>query len=258
MPAKNLLESQSVPCVLPLKPLALADSDDFITNVFFSSPAGHPDVCLVQADYDLARFDEQLFTTQVLPLPLHLNKAVRKRRAEYLASRVLVRYALCRLGAAAWILANDADRAPLWPAGFSGSLSHSTQKIALLLAKTESGKLLGVDCEEVMRAETAEAMQENIITPVEKRRLLESGLPFPEALTVAFSLKESLYKALYPKLKKFMDFSEAEIVFCSPNADKFLLRLTTSHSSDFPQGREFTGRVERTSTRVLSWIVDTL
>jgi 4'-phosphopantetheinyl transferase EntD len=258
VPIQSLLHSQSVPCALPLKPLALADSGGFLTNVTFLSPADHPDVCLVQADYDLARFDERLFTTLRLPLPLHLNKAARKRRAEYLASRALVRHALCRLGAEPWILTNDAERAPIWPADFSGSLSHSTQKIALLLAETESGKLLGVDCEEVMRAETAEAMQANIITQREKQRLLEYGLPLPDALTLAFSLKESLYKALYPRLKKFMSFSEAEIVFCSPQAEKVVLRLTTSHSSDFPAGREFTGRVERTSTRILTWIVEAL
>ncbi|MEM6049308.1 4'-phosphopantetheinyl transferase superfamily protein [Erwinia sp. P7711] len=258
MPIQSLPDSQSVPYLLPLKPLALADSGGFITDVTFRSPADHPDVCLIQANYNLACFDEQLFTTLRLPVPLHLNKAVRKRRAEYLASRALVRHALCRLGSDPWILANDASRAPLWPAGFCGSLSHSTQEIALLLAKAESGKLLGVDCEQVMRAETAEAMQENIITQQEKHLLMQSGLPFPDALTLAFSLKESLYKALSPRLRKFMSFSEAEIVFCAPRAEKVLLRLTTSHSSEFPAGREFTGRVERTSSRILSWIVEAL
>lgn len=258
MPPQSLLESQSIPYVLPLKSLALTDSGDFITNVTFRAPVGHHDVCLIQADYDPACFDEALFTTLRLPAPLHLNNAVRKRRAEYLASRALVRHALCRLGGGPWILANDADRAPVWPAGISGSLSHSPQKIALLLAKTESGKLLGIDCEQVIRADTAEAIQENIITLQEKRVLMQSGLPFPEALTVAFSLKESLYKALYPRLKKYMSFNQSEIVFCSPMARKVLLRLTTSHNDDFPQGREFCGRVEIASPVILSWIVEAL
>ena len=258
MPIQSLPDGQIVPCVVPLQPIALADSQGFITDVTFSSPAGHPDVCLIQADYDLVHFDERLFAGLAMPAPRHLSKAVMKRRAEYLASRVVVRHALGCLGAGSWILMNDEDRAPVWPTGFSGSLSHSHQQIALLLARKESGKLLGVDCEKVMRAETAEAMQENIITPQEKRLLMQSGLPFPAALTVAFSLKESLYKALWPALKKFMSFGEAEIVFCSPNAEKVLLRLTTSHASHFPQGREFLGRVERTSTRILSWIVEAL
>lgn len=239
-----------------LATVPLPDSDGFLTDVQFGSPAGHPDVCLIQASWNPDRFDEQLFTSLLMPSPPHLTKAVRKRRAEYLASRVLVRHGLSCLGAEPWVLVNDADRAPVWPQGFTGSLSHSHQRIALLLLNTACHKLAGVDCEKVMRPETAEKMQAMIITVAEKGRLLESGLPLATALTVAFSLKESLYKALYPQLRQFMDFSAAEIMSCQPDTGEIRLRLTASFSSEFPAGREFTGKVRVTPTEVLSWVID--
>ncbi|MGB9097996.1 4'-phosphopantetheinyl transferase family protein, partial [Erwinia sp.] len=219
-------------------------------------PAGHPETLLVTAQFDLSRFDERLYASCQLPSPVHLNRAVRKRRAEYLASRVVVRYALARMGIEGVILSNDPDRAPVWPAGISGSLSHSHQRIAVLLSRRENRLLSGVDCEQVMRPETAEEMQSRIVTAEEKRKLLESGLPFATALTLAFSVKESLYKALFPPLRQYMDFSAAEITALFPATGKVQLRLTTSFSSDFPAGREFTGQVELEADQVLSWVIE--
>lgn len=255
MPVNKRFNSTLTPTGRKLTDIPLPVSHGFLRDVQFSSPAEHPDVCLIQACWDYACFSEPLFSSLDIPVPTHLNKAAAKRRAEYLASRVLVRHALSRLGAEPWLLINDADRAPVWPQGFAGSLSHSHQRIALLLLNTESGKLAGVDCERIMKLETAEEMYAAIITEEEKRRLLESGLPFATALTLAFSLKESLYKALYPQLRQFMDFGCAEIIACQPDTGEVRLRLTASFSSEFPAGREFTGRVRLTPTEVLSWVI---
>lgn len=227
----------------------------FISDVILASPAGHPDVMLLQARYHLQNYSEALFRDFALPLPAHLQKAVKKRRAEYLASRVCVRYGLCLLGIDNYVLGNDADRAPLWPAGFSGSLSHTHQRISLLLAPVNSGKLLGIDCEQLIRPETAKEMQEMIINAEESDILQHSGLPFATALTLAFSVKESLYKAIFPRLREFMDFSSAEIVDYSPAAGTIVLKLARTFSREFPVGRLFTGHVQPGQDEVLSWIV---
>lgn len=246
----------TIPCRIPLIPVALPESNGFITDVCFCSPADRPDTVLIKAAFDLSRFDERLFVACDIPSPTHLTKAVRKRRAEYLASRVVVRNALSRLGIEAVILSNDANRAPVWPASVSGSLSHSHQTIAVLLSRAENRLLLGVDCEHVMRTDTAEKMQSVIVSPAEKQTLLESGLPFATALTLAFSVKESLYKALYPLLRQAMDFRDAEITALHPATGQVQLRLTESFACDFPTGRVFSGHVELQAEQVLTWIID--
>ncbi|NJD85588.1 4'-phosphopantetheinyl transferase superfamily protein, partial [Candidatus Erwinia dacicola] len=80
-------------------------------------------------------------------------------------------------------------------------------------------------------------------------------LPFNLALTVVFSLKESLYKALYPQLLQFMDFSVAQVVACSDDLQQLRLRLTQTFSAEIVAGREFIGRAQVQSDEVLTWVV---
>lgn len=243
------------PCGLVLLPVNPLPVPHFLHTLHCCSPIDHADVMLLQARFDLKQFDNALFAACNLPFPESLNKAVSKRRAEYLASRLCVRHALSQLDIEGFLLANDRDRAPIWPQGIIGSLSHTHHRISLLLAKATSEKILGVDCEQIMQQQTAEEMQSMIATAQEMTVLRHSGLPFATALTVAFSLKESLYKALFPQLRQFMSFDAAEIMSCAPNAEQVTLRLTQTFADGFVAGREFSGRVLLEQDEVLSWII---
>ncbi|MGR2424110.1 4'-phosphopantetheinyl transferase superfamily protein, partial [Salmonella enterica] len=54
---------------------------------------------------------------------------------------------------------------------------------------------IGVDIEEIFSAQTETELTDNIITPAEHERLADCGLAFSLALTLAFSAKESAFKA---------------------------------------------------------------
>lgn len=246
--------AQSEPVILSGTTLP---KDRFLAAPVSSRLAEHPDVLLVQARYDLAYYSDQLFTDYRLPFPAHLNKAVAKRRAEYLASRLCVRAALRQFGFDDFLLTNDADRAPVWPEGIAGSLSHTRACISLLLADKVTGKQPGVDCEEIMRPEAAEEMREMIINEREHGILQSSGVPFATALTAAFSLKESLYKALFPLFRQFMHFNEAEIIACRAGLTNVTLRLNRALSPGFPVGTLFTGRVALAEGQLTSWVIVT-
>jgi len=250
-----LTASHLVPCDPALVPAIPPTALNFLSDIATFSPAGHPDVLLVRASYHPPYFCESLFNDFDLPLPSHLHKAVKKRRAEYLASRVCVRFALSLMGIDNFVLSNDAARAPVWPVGIIGSLSHTQHRVSLLLAQATCRKLLGVDCEQLISSNTADEMQKMIIREEEKAVLQRSGLPFTSALTVAFSIKESLYKAIFPSLREFMDFASAEIIDCAPAASTIVLRLTRHFSTDFPAGRLFRGHVQLQQDEVLSWVV---
>ncbi len=58
-----------------------------------------------------------------------------------------------------------------------------------------SSQPIGVDIEEIFSAQTATELTDNIITPAEHERLADCGLAFSLALTLAFSAKESAFKA---------------------------------------------------------------
>nr|WP_024965122.1 4'-phosphopantetheinyl transferase superfamily protein [Pantoea sp. IMH] len=107
----------------------------------------------------------------------------------------------------------------------------------------------------VLKNRRAEDLQSHIIDKEERRALQQSGLPFATGLTAAFSVKESLYKALFPQLGQFMDFADAGIVHCAPEAEQLVLRLNRDFSANFRAGREFTGGCRHSPHELLSWVV---
>ena len=97
-------------------------------------------------------------------------------------------------------------RQPVWPAGVYGSISHcGTTALAVV-----SRQPIGIDIEEIFSAQTARELTDNIITPAEHERLAECGLTFSLALTLAFSAKESAFKA--SEIQTDADFLDYQII----------------------------------------------
>lgn len=231
----------------------ISPSSPFITDCSLQPLPDAPDISLLDVRYDVAHFSESLFNRLNIPTPVHLQRAVKKRRAEYLASRYCLQQALASWGITDFVLSNGPDRAPLWPEGINGSLSHTHQQICALLTQRQD-VIPGVDCETIMSEEMASETWKMLIGVGEKQRLAQSEVPFATALTVAFSVKESLYKALYPQIKQFMDFSAAEIVACSADLQSLRLRLTQTFSPIMTVGRIFEGRALLHADRVMTWV----
>lgn len=226
----------------------------FITRAVLSPIATFPDVLLLDVQFNEAHFTPDLFDRLNIPLPARLQKAVNKRRAEYLASRYCLQQAMCVLGVEQFLLHNDEERAPLWPTGIRGSLSHTHQRICALLTRRDD-LLPGIDCEQIMAEEHASEMVHMIVNPAEKALSERLNLSFACAVTAIFSAKESLYKALWPELRRFMDFSAAEVVGWDAQNTRLTLRLTETFSVEFYAGREFTLEVEWQPDTVLTWVI---
>ncbi|KKF71018.1 enterobactin synthase subunit EntD [Citrobacter amalonaticus] len=125
-----------------------------------------------------------------LPHHAQLARAGRKRKAEHLAGRIAAVQALREWGHKN-VPGMGEQRQPLWPEGLSGSISHcATTALAVV-----SYQPVGVDIEAIFTAQTAAELAGSIVTEAEKVRLAGSGLPFEQALTLAFSAKESAFKA---------------------------------------------------------------
>ena len=82
------------------------------------------------------------------------------------------------------------------------------------LAGRIADRPVGVDIERRFTPQLAAELESSIISPAEKTALLRSGLPYPLALTLAFSAKESGFKACHPDVQAgvgFNDFTLAAI-----------------------------------------------
>ena len=147
--------------------------------------AGHT---LHFVEFDPANFCEQDLLW--LPHYAQLQHAGRKRKAEHLAGRIAATYALREYGYKC-VPAIGELRQPVWPAEVYGSISHCGATALAVVSRQP----IGVDIEEIFSAQTATELTDNIITPAEHERLADCGLAFSLALTLAFSAKESAFKA---------------------------------------------------------------
>lgn len=186
-----------------------------------------PYLRVVRVNFDASTFEPD----DLLWLPHHdrLANAVARRKAEHLAGRIAAHEALRFHGVNDYIPDIGLLRAPCWPPGFTGSITH-TDKIALATVIADSPARpcgIGIDTESIINAYEAQDIAAGIVNAAERELLAICGLPFPAALTLAFSAKESLFKALYRHVGQYFDFSAAEITAVNAQALelKLLVRL---------------------------------
>lgn len=151
-------------------------------------------------------FDPDSFTPgDLLWLPHHakLARSGKKRQTEHLAGRIAAVHALRAFGEKS-VPGIGKNRQPIWPEGLYGSISHCGNTAIAIVARTP----VGIDIEAVFSPQLADELASHIASEEELAVLRLSTLPFPLALTLAFSAKESLYKAFssqYPELQGFHD-----------------------------------------------------
>lgn len=136
-----------------------------------------------------------------------MKRAVEKRRKEFCAGRVLARDALESLGFASAPLLRGEDRAPIWPRGAVGSITHTRGHCAAVVARAGRIRALGVDVEQA--ASLKPAVFDAITTERERREL--EGDDALRLGKVIFSAKECAYKAQYALTQKYLPFSAMSV-----------------------------------------------
>jgi len=117
--------------------------------------------------------------------------------------RIALRAALGELGCVAGEIANDERGAPIVPAGFVGSISHKRGRAAALAAR-DDGARVGVDLERAVAPRQ----------PIERRVLTArelAALGDRTTVTLAFAIKEAIYKAVDPFVRRYVAFGEVEL-----------------------------------------------
>ncbi|ASC80889.1 4'-phosphopantetheinyl transferase [Serratia marcescens] len=222
-------------------------------NIEFFTPDGYPGQ-VARCHFALADYRDESYPEAGFTLPDHLARAVPKRRAEYLAGRFLARQLLAPLGFADFTLARGEDRAPQWPPGIAGALSHNSHT-ALCAVHRESGQGgVGLDVETLLSVERAEELWSAIVSPAEREALLGETLPFNALLTLTFSAKESLFKALYPQVRCYFDFLDARMTAVDVQRQTFVLELLKTLTPHCAAGRRFSGHFWREGDDVTTFI----
>jgi 4'-phosphopantetheinyl transferase EntD len=132
-----------------------------------------------------------------------------KRLREFSAGRSCARKALAHLGHAEVALPVGPGRAPLWPAGLIGSISHTAEIAIAVVARQAQLRSLGID------VESADALEPDLLELVcgqDERTALAVGELEPGlGAKLIFSAKESVYKCLWPLTGVFLEFHDIAI-----------------------------------------------
>lgn len=145
-----------------------------------------------------------------IALPAELERAVDKRRSEFLAGRLCALLALRAAGAPEVV--GRAGRAPVWPAGLRGSISHTAGRAMAVVSRRVTA--IGLDCEPPIPAATAAGIARRVLTPGD-RAFRPPDWDEARFLTLAFSAKEAVYKALSDRLADIPGFGEAHLASLS-------------------------------------------
>ncbi|MDC9588069.1 4'-phosphopantetheinyl transferase superfamily protein [Xenorhabdus sp. XENO-10] len=216
-------------------------NDRFFNEIQTGILSGHPDLQVMKTSFDQTYYRYTLFGECGIIYPPKLQNAVNKRRAEYLAARYCTQQVLNNLGYSGFQVTNAQDRSPIWPDNICGSISHSTNCAIAFAASCDKYQMIGIDIEQEIKSETVESVSSSIINANEVALLTECPLPFEQAFTLAFSIKESLFKALYPHVKRFFDFHAAEITSIDCNDHTINIKLLQTLSNEYQAGSEFNG-----------------
>lgn len=171
-----------------------------------------------------------------------LEGCVEKRQREIAAGRRCARRALAQLGITSFPLLPGPDRAPIWPAGIVGSITHtdgpSDGYCAVAVAQAGQFGGLGIDAEPRLRL--PEDLWTLVLDAGEKREALRDSDPGTFARLI-FSAKETTYKAVFPTLKRILEFADVH-VDVDLDAGLFLARLVGAQTVP-PVGNPLVGRL---------------
>ncbi len=125
-------------------------------------------------------------------------RAIPARRAEFAAGRAAARLALVALGRPAAAIPMGPDRAPRWPGGMCGSITHH-DGLALAVASASATDSLGID------------LTDDAVLPGGVGDAVAFGdeRALPGALV--FAAKEAAYKAFYPVTREVWGFDALSI-----------------------------------------------
>ncbi|HKA14064.1 MAG TPA: 4'-phosphopantetheinyl transferase superfamily protein [Myxococcota bacterium] len=178
------------------------------------------------------------------------------RRAQFAAGRACARRAMCELGLPDGPVLRGVRRAPRFPDGVVGSITHTDDFFLAAVASSRAFAGLGVDAER-NRAVSVRASA-RICAPAELAALRDlRGRTVEQWAAVVFSAKESLYKAYFPLTEVFIGFRDAEVALVpeSEAAGRFEARLVRGDAPGAAGQRRFAGRYAIDAARVVTGLI---
>ncbi|MDF2644128.1 MAG: 4-phosphopantetheinyl transferase [Pseudomonas sp.] len=209
---------------------------------------------LVSGGFDPQQLADGDFSRCIVEKPASIARSVAKRQTEFLAGRLCAREAMRQLDSRLYVPQIGEDRAPVWPGDVCGSITHSTGWAAAIVAHKAQWRGLGLDTENLLGHERASRLAGEILTADELAAM--AAAPQDQValrVTLTFSIKEALFKALYPIVQKRFYFEDAQLVDWTESGSA-RLRLLTDLSPEWHAGKELDGQFALLDAHLLSLV----
>jgi len=178
-------------------------------------------------------------------------RAVESRVREFTTGRMCARRALAQLGIESGPILSGAQREALWPETVVGSITHCKGYRAAAVARRDRGLALGIDAE--LDSPLPAGLLEFVA--VEQESAWIARQPCPEAWgRLLFSAKESVYKALFPVTRCWLDFADVQVTF-SPAEQSFAATVRSDLSTCAFELTSLQGRYLRRNGLLLTALV---
>lgn len=165
-----------------------------------------------------------------------LQGASEKRQAEFLGGRLCVARSLRAMEVNTEFPLPMKERLPVWPSNVIGSISHCPSLAVAVTAFRKAYITLGIDVETLINTPSAQDIKALVCNPQELSLINSSHLSGNQLLTLIFSAKETLFKALWPITRRHVDFFSAELTSLDEQA--VCLRLTQNWNKQWNTGTE--------------------
>ena len=208
-------------------------------------------LCQCSVDLESAVPPEARFPD--VDLDATLDGAVPKRRIQFAAGRHCALAALRALGAQVAGIGRGTDGLPVWPAGFTGSISHCDDLACAVAVRTTDAWGAGLDVERVVSRRRASRVGPLVVDRDELLAARAAGLDEALGVTLLFSAKETLFKCLFPVVRRWFGYSAARIRLHEDGS--FDARLTMALTDGFPGGMTLAGRWTVSGGRVYTALI---
>lgn len=160
------------------------------------------------------------YTEQLTPAEFaSVSQASDRRKFEFSTSRMAIRQLLKQEGHTGSGVISCPKGAPVWPADWVGSISHSRGICTVVLARNSYYSELGIDIENRNRLNQRiwrKIASNEEIQKVEKS-LTHCSISMHDAMTVLFSMKEAYFKYQYPHTSEWLGFLDVQVHFLDNN-----------------------------------------
>lgn len=187
-------------------------------------------------------FRDELFLKEDIFCPSNVRRSSLKRRCEYFYGRFCARAAIREFKPDFnEFIGTNEDRSPEWPSGIVGSISHCDGFAICVCSESHRTLGVGIDAENMIDAVIAKHIASSLVAVNELEIESIAHWSFETKLTLAFSAKESLFKALYPEVGRYFGFDSAELISADPLQNSFKIGLKTCLGRAWQKGTVLEG-----------------